>query len=196
MYYKYHKGASLFMTQPCHMSIIGYALLLSPLADRQSKFNQVVFNMLVNQSWGAILAIVQPDLRDTHQFLEKEFFWFEHYILLAIPAYAIWTKRYHIIPKQAAFTLASFLSLAVYHSLILASCSIFTGVNLNYLLSPPVGILMWFGPWYRVVMYTACLPITFLNRYVVWASVELGFRHLKRAIGTAPSPNIKASKDL
>lgn len=161
------------MLQPCHVNVMIYAALLCPLTDRFSKMPHLVFNILIYQSWGVIMAIIAPDLRDSNQFLEKFFFWYEHYILLIIPAYSIYTRRFHIIPGNFDLTMASFFILAVYHSLVLTAISLITATNLNYLLKPPVGILENFGPYYRAVMYCACLPITFFTRFVIWYPVEL-----------------------
>ena len=138
--YKINKNAILFMLQPCHMNVMVYMYLFSPWTNSNlSKIPHLIFNIILHQSWGVLMAIAQPDLRDTTQFLEKEFFWFEHYVLLAIPAYCIWTERFHLIPLNKALAMASFFILAAYHSLLLSTVSLVTATNLNYLLAPPVG---------------------------------------------------------
>jgi hypothetical protein len=86
------------------------------------------------------LAIAQPDLRDLDLFLEQEFFWFEHYMLMAVPVYFIMTRKYFIFPISFSFIVASFFSKALFHSMVLGSVGIMNAVNLNYMLSPPPGM--------------------------------------------------------
>ncbi|KAI3646479.1 hypothetical protein MP228_009407 [Amoeboaphelidium protococcarum] len=167
--FTYVKGFMLFVLQPCHITNLMYIYLLT--LDTRRKLPHIMFNILLHLSWGILLAVVQPDLRDSHQFMEKHFFWYEHIILLALPIWCMWKKRFYVMPLQMNLALASFLGLAVYHSLILATVSLLSGVNVNYMLKPPIGLLEMFGAFYRPVMYLFCFALTFLMRFVIWEVV-------------------------
>ena len=139
--------------------------------DRFSKLSHMMFNIALHHSWGVLMAIMQPDLRDSTQFLEVPFFWFEHIVLLVIPCWAIWTGRFFLNPLSIKLATASFFIIAIYHSLLLTTVALVTGVNLNYVLKPPLGVLELFGIYYRPIMYLFCFFITLFTRYVLWAGV-------------------------
>ena len=137
--HKARKEMLIFLLQPCHMN--AFALLALFLMDIKNYATHFAFNVILHLNWGAVLALVTPDLRDYEQFLEVEFFWIEHALLLIIPFYCIMSKRFAVFESTLTLACASFFLLAVYHSFVLSAASLWTGINLNYLLAPPPGIL-------------------------------------------------------
>lgn len=89
----------------------------------------------------SLLAIIFPDTRDYHQLFELEVFWIEHILLVLVPIYFMLTNRYIVLQQTWHMTVACYLIMALYHSLVLAFISILTGYNLNYMLNPPPGRL-------------------------------------------------------
>lgn len=55
----------LFMLQPCHMSA-GLLLLLLTNPNKNSVAANLLFNIYLHTQWGAIAALVFPDLRDQY----------------------------------------------------------------------------------------------------------------------------------
>lgn len=90
----------------------------------------------------------------------------EHYLLILVPVYMIWSNRYVIWPVSMNVALMSFSLFALYHSFILSSMALLKGQNLNYLLVPPPGPLQAFGKWYRPAMYVFCSLLT-MTRYIL-----------------------------
>ncbi|KAI8341375.1 hypothetical protein BC941DRAFT_205959 [Chlamydoabsidia padenii] len=153
---------------PCHAS----ALLLIIVMLWPFKQNPLIPRLLLNTYyytlWGAILALIFPDLRD-HDMLGEVFnFFLEHSLILIVPLYLISHPRYVTIPPSVDMALFSFFLYAFYHSPILHVFSLWSGYNLNYSLVPPaLGFLIETGPGYRYIMYTAALVNMFWTRYLL-----------------------------
>lgn len=55
----------LFMLQPCHMSA-GLLLLIMADPNKSSVVTNLLFNIYLHTQWGAIAALIFPDLRDQY----------------------------------------------------------------------------------------------------------------------------------
>ncbi|RKP12490.1 hypothetical protein BJ684DRAFT_20977, partial [Piptocephalis cylindrospora] len=130
------------------------------------RLTHVIFNLYLQVTWGTLLALLVPDLRDYSAFLEVENFYFEHYALLLFPLYLTIQGRFIVWRPTWEGAIAGFLALSFYHSGVLAPLALITGRNLNYMLSPPPGTLISTAGWYRLIMYGFGLAFTFIQRYV------------------------------
>lgn len=119
---------------------------------------RLLFNIYLHTLWGAVLALVFPDLRD-HDMLGEVFNFFlgksgkftqsksirrrlinivlEHGLILVVPFYLLYTKRYNALPVSMDVALFSFYLYASYHSPLLHAVSLWSGYNINYTLVPP-----------------------------------------------------------
>ncbi|KAG0321506.1 hypothetical protein BGZ99_003889 [Dissophora globulifera] len=171
VYQKWTRGGLLFLLQPCHMSAM---LLITILAGpKDKKWPHVLLNIYFHIMWGTMLALLSPDLRDYNMFFEVENFFIEHYLLLLVPVYMIWSNRYVIWPASLDVALMSFSLFALYHSMILSTMALLKGMNLNYLLMPPPGPLQAFGRWYRPVMYLFCVFLTMSRYFIVEFVIQI-----------------------
>ncbi|KAF8924125.1 TMEM164 family-domain-containing protein [Dissophora ornata] len=164
VYQKWTRGGMLYLLQPCHMSAMLLIVILS--GPKNKKWPHILLNIYFHIMWGTMLALLAPDLRDYNLFFEIENFFIEHYLLLLVPVYMIWSNRYVIWPVSMDVALMSFSLFALYHSMILSTMALLKGQNLNYLLMPPPGPLQSFGRWYRPVMYAFCVLLT-MTRYIL-----------------------------
>ncbi|KAI9265344.1 TMEM164 family-domain-containing protein [Helicostylum pulchrum] len=166
--HKVYSKTELFLLQPCHVS----AVILIMVMAWPTKFNQfapqLLFNIYLHTLWGAILALVFPDLRD-HDMLGEVFnFFLEHGIILFLPFYMLTTRRYVILPFGFDMVLFSFFLYASYHSPLLHAVSLWSGYNINYTLVPPtLGFLIKAGNWYRFIMYGTAFILMYLTRYIL-----------------------------
>ncbi|KAK3810775.1 MAG: TMEM164 family-domain-containing protein [Benniella sp.] len=161
---KWIRGGMLYLLQPCHMSAL---MLITVLAGpKDKKWPHILLNIYFHIMWGTMLALLSPDLRDYSLVFEVENFYIEHYLLILVPIYMIWSNRYVIWPVSMNVALMSFSLFALYHSFILSSMALLKGQNLNYLLVPPPGPLQAFGKWYRPAMYVFCSLLT-MTRYIL-----------------------------
>ncbi|GAA5803644.1 hypothetical protein HPULCUR_009127 [Helicostylum pulchrum] len=155
----------LFMLQPCHMSA---ALLLITLANpnKSSIVTNLLFNIYLYTQWGAIGALAFPDLRDHYLVGETFNFFAEHALILAAPVYMIYSGRYLVLPASRNMALLSFSIYSFFHSPILHVCALKSGLNLNYLFSPPpIKTLFQIGRGYRLALYATAFGAMFATRY-------------------------------
>jgi len=162
--HKYFKNCVIFMLQPCHVNVIIMVVLL--MSDTRSMFTHILFNVYLCNVWGTSLALAVPDLRDYHLFFETEMYWIEHWALVLVPVYLAIIKRFVIFPVDKHVIAVAVLGKNIYHSLVLGGLALYTGQNLNYMLSPPPGIVQLFGPFYRLIMYAFAFFLGWVTRAV------------------------------
>ncbi|KAI8095447.1 TMEM164 family-domain-containing protein [Thamnidium elegans] len=155
-----------FMMQPCHMSGL---LLLFTLAypNKKSPVPHIFFNIYLHLQWGALAALAFPDLRE-HTLIGETFnFFAEHILLLVVPIYMIYCRRYVVLPKSKEILFLSFFSYCFFHTPILHITSLVSGFNLNYMFAPPpIKPLLQLGPLYRIVMYGLAFVFKFVTRFI------------------------------
>lgn len=72
--HKFQRDSVIFLLQPCHMSLM--ILILTLILPRENRKAHVIFNLYLQVTWGTLLALLVPDLRDYSAFLEVENFFF------------------------------------------------------------------------------------------------------------------------
>jgi hypothetical protein len=160
--HKYFKDCLIFMLQPCHVNVVIMMVLL--VSGTRSMFTHILFNVYLCNVWGTSLALAMPDLRDYHLFFETEMYWIEHWALVLVPVYLAATRRFVVFPVDKHVIAVAVLGKSMYHSLILGSLALYTGQNLNYMLSPPPGIVQQLGPFYRLAMYAFAFVLGWATR--------------------------------
>ncbi|ORY00482.1 hypothetical protein K493DRAFT_256355 [Basidiobolus meristosporus CBS 931.73] len=169
--HKYLTDSTIFMLQPCHVSVV--ILLVVLIYPKNRRFPHVLFNIYLNIMWGTILALLFPDYRSYTLFLEVENFVLEHWLILLTPLYIFYTRKIAVWKPSISMTVASYCFYALYNSVILLPFALCSGKNINYQLSPPVQLLPILGKYYRFGMNIICLPLTFLMR---WILVSVAFK--------------------
>ncbi|KAI8980509.1 TMEM164 family-domain-containing protein [Pilobolus umbonatus] len=163
--HKIARKNKLFMLQPCHMSA-GLLLLTLCNPNKSNVAANLFFNIYLHTQWGAIAALIFPDLRDHYLIGETFNFFAEHILILIAPVYMIYSGRYLVLPVSRHLTFLSFFIYSFFHSPLLHLCAIKSGLNLNYLFSPPpIDILLKIGKGYRVALYATALGAMFTTRY-------------------------------
>lgn len=156
--HKLLRGTGLFMLQPCHMSAL---LLITVMSAPERTLSKILFNIYLHTQWGGYAALAFPDLRDHHLFLETfnffagkvapstnrtrqlltlSFLFAEHILILAAPIYMIYSGRYLVLPPSPSMALLSFFVYGFFHTPLLHTCALKSGLNLNYLFAPPPGM--------------------------------------------------------
>ncbi|KAI8100137.1 TMEM164 family-domain-containing protein [Halteromyces radiatus] len=166
-----HKMATqtlLFLMQPCHASALLLIIVMMWPWKQYPLIPRLLLNTYYYTLWGAILALIFPDLRDHDMFGEVFNFFLEHTLVLILPLYMISNPRYVTIPPSFDMALFSFGVYAFYHTPVLHLFSLWSGYNLNFSLGPPaLGFLIETGPHYRNIMFMAALLNMFWTRYLV-----------------------------
>ncbi|KAJ9074531.1 hypothetical protein DSO57_1005554 [Entomophthora muscae] len=167
--YKGLRNDLISMLQPCHVNLMVLIFILN--FPKKYTLPHFVFNVFTHGIWGTLLAISAPDLRGYDMLLEVENFWFEHYLLLFAPFLLMFTDRYVLWPPSFAVGILSYSFNALYNVPFLSSIALLTGLNVNYTLSPPPGILESFGTYYRIVSIGFLCVISLILRFTF---TELG----------------------
>ncbi|KAI8982659.1 transmembrane protein [Pilobolus umbonatus] len=125
-----------FMLQPCHMSGV---LLLFTLVypNKSSPIPHIFFNIYLHLQWGALAALAFPDLREHSMFGETFNFFAEHILLLVVPIYMIYSRRYVTLPVSKEILFLSFFTYCFFHTPVLHVVSLTSGFNINYMFNPP-----------------------------------------------------------
>ncbi|KAI7871799.1 transmembrane protein [Spinellus fusiger] len=175
--HKWIKSQLLYMLLPCHMSalllmiVIGYSNKLSVLPN-------LLFNVYLYTQWGALAALIAPDLNGLDLFGELANFYIEHALVLIAPLYMIYIRRYVILPISLNIFIASYSIYVLYSNPIVQFIALLTDKNINYLIEPPqVKILLDIGPYYRMFIY-CIIPI---NMYIYRSIIVNNFILLLRS---------------
>ncbi|CAO0801570.1 unnamed protein product [Mucor circinelloides] len=157
----------LFMLQPCHMSA-GLLLMTLCNPNKSSMVTNLLFNVYLHTQWGAIAALIFPDLRDHYLVGETTNFFAEHILILVAPVYMIYSGRYLVLPTSKNMAFLSFFVYSFFHSPVLSICALRSGQNLNYIFSPPpINMLFKIGKSYRLALYATALGAMFATRYAL-----------------------------
>lgn len=161
-------GTEIFLLQPCHVSAAILIMIQAWPSKLPRWIPRLLFNIYLHTLWGAVLALIFPDLRD-HDMLGEIFnFFLEHGLILVVPFYLLYIKRITALPKSVDVALFNFFLYAAYHSPLLHAVSLWSGYNVNYTLVPPtIGFLMEAGQMYRFYMYLSALLLMFITRFIV-----------------------------
>ncbi|KAL1916060.1 uncharacterized protein VTP21DRAFT_6064 [Calcarisporiella thermophila] len=167
--HKIIRSSLLCMFQPCHanMTLLSILLFFGWKGEKKNWMVALGFNVYLHYVWATVLALVQPDLRNFSLLFEQENFWLVHVLLLVVPIYMVHSGRYPVFPLSLEFALFSYAAIGLYHVFVLESVVLISGVNINYMLSPPPGLLQKFGPYYRILMYVGGVVLSLISRYVI-----------------------------
>eukprot|EP00164_Ancoracysta_twista_P005269 GFYU01007211.1.p1 GENE.GFYU01007211.1~~GFYU01007211.1.p1 ORF type:complete len:316 (-),score=98.13 GFYU01007211.1:40-987(-) len=181
--YKWTRNELPFLLQPCH--ILNLTLIVMDFMPRNedgtpSKTTTIMFQVYCCIMYSTVLALATPDLTDLYLPFEIPMFFWQHILLLLHPYFAIKLGMFSLLPYSLDLVMLAHCTFSVVHAALLQFCGWQTGLNLNYLWSPPPGPLDLFGRGYRVVMYGACLLFTYLTRVGLVEAIVDAF-HLRPA---------------
>jgi hypothetical protein len=163
--HKYSRGGGLFLLQPCHVTATMLIVLLA--ANPKEAWTHTAFNILLGAMWGSWMAVLFPDLRDYKLFCEIENFFLEHALIVGLPLLFIAQGRFLVFPMDIWFSIAAFLFNGAFHSLVLHTVALISGLNLNYQLQPPpVKVVEGLGKSYKWIVYPFTFLLTVAMRYI------------------------------
>ncbi len=158
---KWLTGRMLYMLMPCH--VLTVMLLVMGLLP--AKLGADLYNVYVSYAFMPVLAVLFPDLRDYTLPFEVATFFIQHALMIALPVWFARTARFPVYEgRYAAWRAYALGTLAFYGFLVPLSAAL--GANLNYMMSPPPGVLRWFGRAYRPVQMVFCSVLLYLSNLV------------------------------
>ena len=158
------KGRGLWwMLQPCAVN----HLVLTFFLWNPSLLTHTVLLYLITLTSGALNAILFPDLSNIN-LIEKINFWFQHLSIFLLPYYWLIKNAKLIENISIWYSLGAHALLMLYCFVILLFCDIISGVNINYMLSPPnTKILTDYKRKYRIVMSCYMIIVHCLCGYII-----------------------------
>ncbi|KAF9204094.1 hypothetical protein BGZ49_005715 [Haplosporangium sp. Z 27] len=182
VYHKVFGDNFMYLLQPCHVNIL--LLIFTMVGPRESKVTTMAFNSYLHYIWATIFALSFPDSTDNGLWLVIENFWFEHYLLLLVPIYLIYSGRFAVYPLSFSYAVFSYAIFSLFHSLVLSTFGLMTGHNLNYMLVPPNSPMVHnLGKYYRLTVYVSMFALCLISRYIIveFLSMGLKFKQWKKA---------------
>ncbi|KAF8940501.1 hypothetical protein BGZ58_006173 [Dissophora ornata] len=175
VYHKVFGDNFMYLLQPCHVNLL--LLIFTMVGPKESKVTKMAFNSYLHYIWATIFALSFPDTTENGLWLVIENFWLEHYLLLLVPIYLIYTGRFVVFPLSFSYAVLSYALLSLFHSFVLSGFGLLTGHNLNYMLVPPNSPLMHsLGKWYRLAMYGITFLMCLISRYIIVEVLSVGLR--------------------
>jgi hypothetical protein len=188
-YYKAqgYSGKMYFWVMPCNMNWL-LLFVLSFYPGLSWGASHLLLQMCVSFSGLAVIALLVPDTSDLVLPFEVPYFFTSHALLSIYPFYFVATGQISTLPpvtgtKQHnvmeyflvwwSFACSTF---GLFYFGIVTPLSIYSGINLNYMLSPPPNQNILIGPWYRFLSTIFVGVIFFLLRlvatFVEWISTR------------------------
>lgn len=177
----------IFMIMPCHVFTV---IQLWVWFDNRA-IARWVFALMLHLPMGQWMALIFPDKTGYAPGLETWCYSLQHWLLVLMPLYAIATRTALIQPYSLRDACTGFLLENLYHTTVLSFVSIWSGLNLNFMLNPPkIGIVRSWGAAYRPVVMAACFVIIAVSHPISRALahfVKWTFVNPLRFIGVLPS---------
>eukprot|EP00796_Vickermania_ingenoplastis_P001280 gene1280-735_t len=157
-----------WLLMPCHLMSATWAYLLMRQSREAYPNSCYLATLMLDWSWAPLLAVAYPDCSDHRHRWESYVFALQHALLLILPVY--YAARYHTLGLHwkhvCHFTwIPIVINFGVY-----TPYALLTGLNLNYMLYPPVAAWsqrLFVNEWYRAVMVPLLIVCsTALNKTV------------------------------
>lgn len=159
--FKFCSRTALYLLNPCHILTLIQLLLLS--REGTDKVSVILFRVQVYALTGPVLALLFPVLNTLRQPLELEWYYVQHYALLAVPLYLLSLGGAFSFEALGDFNWAIFATslLMLYHFCVLQPLALLSWVNLNTMLCPAVSDPFQ-GRWWRTAALChqhLCVPL-------------------------------------
>ncbi|KAF9578555.1 hypothetical protein BGW38_005587 [Lunasporangiospora selenospora] len=175
VYHKVFGDNFMYLLQPCHVNLL--LLIFMMVSPPESKVTKMAFNSYLHYIWATILALSSPDTTENGLYLVIENFWIEHYLLLLVPIYLIYSGRFVVFPLSFSYAMLSYALFCLFHSFVLTGFGLLTGHNLNYMLVPPNSPLMHsLGKYYRLAVFVGMFIGCLISRYVLVEIFQVGLK--------------------
>jgi len=187
------------MFSPCNL-LWALATILFYYPNLSHSTSQMILQLWISYIMLPIVALSVPDLADCVLFMEIPFFFLHHICLIMFPVYYVVTgkvsvsfpegnrgdvdKGFGLLVSAASTFLRYWILSCAYFALlyftIVTGLSIWSGMNLNYMLSPPPnpGNIV-SGMNFRLMSVVCCSSIFMLGRFLM-VLLELSSIPLRR----------------
>ena len=154
----YKMGKWHYMTWPCNLSWIAYWIICYvPVSPRA---RQIFYQLMIPFLAFPILALsYSPERIYMLRWMEEPFYYIHHILLVVFAMYSLRSGRTSMLPAGGTSVLSSLMhqwmmAFGVFgvYMFGMVPLSIYCGLNLNYVMSPPQNHRWLSGPWYRIIL--------------------------------------------
>ncbi|KAG7354911.1 Tmem164 family protein [Nitzschia inconspicua] len=195
MYYKYsgYPSRVYYVTMPCNMQW-ALSFIQCFVLPQQWKWAQyTLLQLRLTYIMSVMIAIVTPETDDCILPGEFAFYWFNHTLLLILPAAYVANGSVSCLPQVSwsnaktssnvstwtfnrlwwQFSCAVF---SLFYFIPVTLLAIYSGLNLNFMLHPPHDHFALKGKWFRLVATTMLATLFLVSRAIV-LGLEKTFRN-------------------
>jgi hypothetical protein len=137
IYYKYNTNSLCQLIQPCHLILLTQAICLSSDGS-----NAIIFGLLQLPLYSHVLALGFPDTTGLDQPLEKDMYWYQHYLTAFFPIYILMRHNFaalDLLTQKIWWSFHACITLA--HFVGYAGLDYLFKVNVQFMLCPADGML-------------------------------------------------------
>ena len=192
-----YPGKLYMMLMPCNtIWIMHFAHAFLPGLSANSR--HVLSQLSITYFGLPVVAIATPDLSDLTLPFEVEYFFLNHALLLVFPIYWVSSGRVSMLPtnakdESALGNFAKWYALAcacfaLFYFAFVTPVAIYSGINLNYMLSPPPnpGDVV-SGPNFRLMSIGCCATLFFMFRLAALCAEALATAIMTRVRSNSKS---------
>ena len=184
-----HKNKIFYMVMPCNMKWMLYAAL----CFGPRRIQPTILQLLMSYTGLAFVAVATPDTEDCIMFLEKPFFFVNHYMLLILPLVYMWNGSISIknlsLSTHFLWWVVSCVYFGLFYIPVVTPLGVISGLNLNYMLNPPPDQSLCIGDNYRITS-TICCAVMF----ALWRGVMVLAESVITSISIRVSPKTANKK--
>jgi len=169
-----YPGKLYMMLMPCNVIwCLHFAHAFVPMSPNA---RHVLVQLCITYVGLPVVAIATPDLSDLTLPFEIEYFFLNHALLLVFPMYWICSAKVSMLPlaKRGESVLGNFVKwysmacaiFALFYFVFVTPVAVYSGLNLNYMLSPPPNpgnVIS--GESFRLMSIGCCGALFFIMRF-------------------------------
>mmetsp|Transcript_27338 Transcript_27338/g.45215 ORF Transcript_27338/g.45215 Transcript_27338/m.45215 type:complete len:334 (-) Transcript_27338:83-1084(-) len=188
MYYKYagYPSRMFYLVMPCNMQWALSVLQCFVVPESWTVAQYTLLQMRLTYIMSVIIAIVTPETDDCILFGEYAFYWFNHILLLVLPAAYVANGSVSCFPQSMSSTTKhtpistwtfntlwwqfSCAVFSVFYFIPVTLLAVYSGLNLNFMLHPPHDHFALQGQWFRLIAVAMLAVLFGVSRaLVLWA---------------------------
>jgi len=153
-----------FLSQPCH--VWSFMLLIVYLTQTESA--AMVLRIAQFGLFMPVGAMLFPDTTDYVDGWEITCYWIQHFAIVTLPVVAI-ARRPALLKYDWRLHAMFMITYVFYHHNFLVPFGVYTGTNLNLMLSPPrIAFIMYWERHYHIFAQCASLVFSICSYALIW----------------------------
>jgi hypothetical protein len=181
-----------FFVMPCNMQWLLSFIQCYCIPKSWNFVQYTLLQVRLTYIMSVVIAIFTPETDDCTMFGEYAFYWINHFLLLFLPAAYIANGSVSCFPPSPDKSVFSFnfewwlfscACMQLFYFIPVTVMSVYSGLNLNFMLHPPADHFLLKGPWFRL-MAVASLAFFFVFSRLLCIAFEKSVNNKSKAATT------------